>query len=705
MYARFFGLERDAFSIAPDPRYLFMSERHREALAHLLYGLDGGGGFVLLTGEIGTGKTTVCRCFLEQVPPHCNVAYLFNPRLNALELLQSICGEFGVEAPAADAGPGAPASSSLRDGIESLNRFLLDAHAQGRTSVLVVDEAQNLSAEVLEQLRLLTNLETSEKKLLQIVLIGQPELRELLARPELEQLAQRVVARYHLGPLGAAETAQYLAHRLAVAGLVGPLPFEPAAVRRIHALTGGVPRRINLLAGRALLGAYALGAHRIDGRIVTRAAREVFMPPRSKRKRRSIALGLAQARERLGAPGSTGTAPSRLAGLLVAAVILLGVVLVIDVVARTGLLGSLRGRWHAPIASRIAGYVGLHPDGKGDGPVPKTAIGAQGSGSGSNSDGQLAAAGTGSSTANASASGNAANTSSGAASGAAALAASPVQAAAPLDAAGLADFVERLPLSEDAAWRALAVRWQEAAPLSAGAAAAEHAESAGGVTGKEAGGETPAQEKRPSAASGRAEAPVEGDACTALAGQGLRCFEMPRAALPVLRQLDRPGIVALRRGPLAPGAATEPPVAYALLVGLDADDAVLAVPGDARSAARVPLDLLTTRWRGAFDTLWRVTSLPGDGGAPAAADRAALAAQLASAGAASSSASSSVSGASGAPVRPATSAPSADEREQIYRFQLAHGLTPDGLAGPLTRMQLNRATGVAEPRLMPSGAR
>ena len=170
MYVPFFGLSREPFSIAPDPRFLFMSERHREALAHLLYGVGGGGGFVLLTGEIGAGKTTVGRCFLEQLPGHCAVAYIFNPKLSVVELLQTVCGEFRIAIP--------PGETSIKSHVDALNRFLLEAHAHGRQALLVIDEAQSLSAEVLEQLRLLTNLETAERKLLHIILIGQPELRE-----------------------------------------------------------------------------------------------------------------------------------------------------------------------------------------------------------------------------------------------------------------------------------------------------------------------------------------------------------------------------------------------------------------------------------------------------------------------------------------------------------------------------------------------
>ena len=271
MYLRFFGLTQEPFSIAPDPRYLFMSERHREALAHLLYGVAGGGGFVLLSGEIGAGKTTVCRCFMEQIPTRCNVAYIFNPKLTATELLSSVCDEFGVPYPPTDSRV-----STVKDFLDPLNEFLLRTHSVGQNNVLIIDEAQNLSAEVLEQLRLLTNLETNERKLLQIILIGQPELRSMLAQPDLEQLAQRVIARFHLETLSPQETEQYIRHRLAVAGLNDALPFDARAIRRIHVLARGVPRRINLLCDRALLGGYATGRHTVDRTTVEKAALEVF---------------------------------------------------------------------------------------------------------------------------------------------------------------------------------------------------------------------------------------------------------------------------------------------------------------------------------------------------------------------------------------------------------------------------------------------
>ncbi len=282
MYKQFFQLRHAPFSIAPDPHYLFMSERHREALAHLLFGVDAGGGFVLLTGEIGAGKTTVCRCFLEQVPANCNVAYIFNPRLTAVELLRTICEEFRLPAP--------PADSSVKDLVDKLNAHLLAAHAAGRNNVLIIDEAQNLSLSVLEQLRLLTNLETSERKLLQIILIGQPELRDMLARPELEQLAQRVIARYHLNALSVRETGAYISHRLAVAGLLGPTPFPPRLTGLIHRITRGVPRRINLLCDRALLGAYAMGVREVDRSTVRSAASEVFGTQAGARPYRAYAI-------------------------------------------------------------------------------------------------------------------------------------------------------------------------------------------------------------------------------------------------------------------------------------------------------------------------------------------------------------------------------------------------------------------------------
>ncbi len=267
MYCDYFGLDENPFSITPDPRYLYLSTRHREALAHLLFGIGAGGGFVQLTGEIGMGKTTLCRGLLEQIPANVDVALILNPSVTALELVASICDELHIDYP--------PVAGSLKVLIDALNRYLLDAHTRGRRTVLIIDEAQNLSIEVLEQVRLLTNLETTKEKLLQIILIGQPELKALLERETLRQLAQRITARYHLSALVVDETGTYVRHRLQVAGFKGTL-FTPPALRQIHRLSGGIPRLINVICDRAMLGAYAVNKQRITRRMVRKAAREVF---------------------------------------------------------------------------------------------------------------------------------------------------------------------------------------------------------------------------------------------------------------------------------------------------------------------------------------------------------------------------------------------------------------------------------------------
>lgn len=271
MYNHHFGLAEAPFSIAPDPRYLYLSEQHREALAHLVYGIGDHGGFVVLTGEVGTGKTTVCRCLLQQVPEHIDIAVIVNPKLNAHELLQTICEELGV-APTEDE----PSSKQL---LDALNLFLLATHARGRNAILIVDEAQNLSPDVLEQLRLLTNLETNQRKLLQLILLGQPELNTLLGQPALRQLAQRITARYHLRPLARNEVTSYIEHRLAVAGGRSHL-FSGAAIALIYRYSKGIPRLINLLCDRALLGVYAQSGSTVDTAMVRRAAVEV-LPPRA----------------------------------------------------------------------------------------------------------------------------------------------------------------------------------------------------------------------------------------------------------------------------------------------------------------------------------------------------------------------------------------------------------------------------------------
>jgi general secretion pathway protein A len=267
MYRKHFNLNENPFSIAPDPRYLYMSHKHREALAHLMYGLKTDGGFVLLTGEVGTGKTTVCRCLLEQLPEDLNVAFVLNPKLTSAELLATICDEFGINY--------RTEHPSIKELVDNINHFLLDAHANGRKTVLIIDEAQNLDPDVLEQIRLLTNLETNQRKLLQIVMLGQPELRDQLARPELRQLAQRITARYHLGPLDRSEIAPYINHRLGVAGHHKKL-FPDKVINKIYRLTNGIPRLINVLCDRTLLGTYVEGREQVNHLTLKKAAREVF---------------------------------------------------------------------------------------------------------------------------------------------------------------------------------------------------------------------------------------------------------------------------------------------------------------------------------------------------------------------------------------------------------------------------------------------
>ena len=589
MYAPFFGLQHPPFSIAPDPRYLFMSERHREALAHLLYGLDAGGGFVLLTGEVGAGKTTVCRCFLEQIPPHCNVAYIFNPKLTVGELLRSICDEFGVPHQPSVAGV-----ETVKDYIDPLNASLLAAHGAGRNTVLIIDEAQNLSADVLEQLRLLTNLETSERKLLQIILIGQPELRTMVASPALEQLAQRVIARFHLDALSAQETQQYIAHRLAVAGLQGPLPFSRSALRRVHALSRGIPRRINLLCDRALLGAYAAGVREVSARIVQRAAAEVFDAPASAAAARS----------------ARGQWPRwAVAGLGVAA----GAALVAG--------GWALGTW--PQWSR---------QGVVSSTAPAGATASQTSASAPSSAPPSTPPSSAASTA-------AVTTPTAPAAGASA-----PRGAAPVAMSDLQQFVAALPASDTAAWQALASAW--------GASVADGA-----------------------------------DACAALPRDGLRCYRNRRAGLNLVRQIDRPVLLTLfpsEEGDVAVSA---------VLRRLDGDMATLEGAG---RTVRVPVAELAQVWRGDMATLWRTPpGMPDKGDlAETPAGAAWLDQQLATAAAGGSRAGAP---AAGRPITPA------QRQARIQRFQLAQGVTPDGRAGPLTLMLLNRVNGVSEPRLRTGG--
>ena len=576
MYAQHFGLTQDPFSIAPDPRYLFMSERHREALAHLLYGVGGGGGFVLLTGDIGAGKTTVCRCFLEQIPPQCHVAYIFNPKLTVPELLQSICDEFRLTVQPATHG-----AASVKDYIDALNAFLLQAHAQGHNNVLIIDEAQNLSADVLEQLRLLTNLETSERKLLQIVLIGQPELRTMLAQPELEQLAQRVIARFHLGALSEGETAQYIQHRLSVAGHRGALPFNAVALKRIWQQSRGVPRRINLLCDRALLGAWAHSQQQVSRQMVDQAAAEVFGAehgkPAAAPRYAQLGWGLA-------------------AGAL--------------------LTGALVWGW-SPTQRLLAGSTTT--------PMPVSAP-----------------------TASAALAASSVTATAAVPAGSAASAARPtvtVASAVPLAPTVIehrelnASLLQQLPHEPSAAWRNLSHAWN----LTLGS----------------------------------------DDPCTEAARQRVQCFNAASGSIswPLLRQLGRPGWITLQSTGAAP--------VYAVLVGLADDSATLQID---QQLHRVPLLALSSLWRGDFSTYWQLPPGYVSAGEPLTTPTLQwLAARL-----------SALDGVA-APMVTAGSAPpqimDASLRARVQAFQRTQGLKPDGLPGPMTLMQLSRATHSDEPRL------
>ena len=268
LYSDHFGLRESPFSIAPNPEYLYMSDRHREALAHLTYGIQGDGAFILLSGEVGTGKTTVCRCLLEQMPNKVDTAFILNPKLTSQELLAAACDDLSISY---------PENASIKTLTDSINAHLLETHARDRRTILIIDEAQNLSIEVLEQLRLLTNLETNKRKLLQIILLGQPELLHVLAKPELRQLSQRITARFHLDALTREEVTAYIRHRLGVAGAKGNF-FSKRAIDRIFKLSAGIPRVINLICDRSMLGAYSEGEMQVTPSIVDKAAGEILGP-------------------------------------------------------------------------------------------------------------------------------------------------------------------------------------------------------------------------------------------------------------------------------------------------------------------------------------------------------------------------------------------------------------------------------------------
>jgi len=313
MYQSYFNFPEAPFTISPNPRFLYLSDRHREALAHLQYGLQENGGFILLTGEVGTGKTTVWRCLAGQIPDSVHLAVVLNPRLTESDLIESVCDEFGVAY---------EANCGIKRMVDALNRHLLQLHERGERAVLIVEEAQNLEPELLEQLRLLTNLETDESKLLQIILIGQPELLDKIDSPALRQLRQRITARFHLTSLNADEVRAYIAHRLSIVG--GGLElFSDRALLRLAKHSGGIPRLINLICDRALLGCFSENKHRVDTRILDRAAREVLggAPEKGARKRARKAARRALAGVSGGSPAgaSMGASARAFAGALAGA--------------------------------------------------------------------------------------------------------------------------------------------------------------------------------------------------------------------------------------------------------------------------------------------------------------------------------------------------------------------------------------------------
>jgi general secretion pathway protein A len=266
MYQNYFGFKERPFQLVPNPAYLFLSRSHEEAMAHLTYAVSEGDGFIAIIGEVGTGKTTLCRAFIESLDNRREMAYIFNPKLTAVELLGAVCDEFGLQV---------PENGTTKDLIDTLNRFLLSKRAEGKQVMLIIDEAQNLSREVLEQLRLLSNLETNTEKLLQIVLVGQPELDDLLETFELRQLSQRITLCCHLSPLTFKETVGYVQHRIRIAARNQGVTFTQPALRKIHAFSKGTPRLIHIVCDRALLTAYVSNREKITAPIVDAAIREL----------------------------------------------------------------------------------------------------------------------------------------------------------------------------------------------------------------------------------------------------------------------------------------------------------------------------------------------------------------------------------------------------------------------------------------------
>jgi general secretion pathway protein A len=650
MYKTFFGLTREPFSVAPDPHFMYMSPKHREALGHLMYGLARGAGFVLLTGDIGAGKTTVWRSFLERLPSNFDVAYVVNPKLQVNALLSRVCEDLRIEL-----------SSGAVDLIDAIHGHLLMAYASGRRTLIVVDEAQALSPEVLELLRLLTNLDTKGGKL-QVLLIGQPELRTMLQHPSLEPLAQRVVARFHLTALPEEETARYIAHRLAVAGFVGHVPFDPDALSRIHRLCGGVPRRINVLCDRALLTAKLASQQRIDLSIVERAADDVF--------------GRLPAPEPPPPPAAAEDQwPRWTVTAAVAAVALAAGAYLAPRMLPKGTAFAPRPSTHAAMPA---------PPGGGSGPQFSPLPGA---------DAVLAAAGV-PTTAGEPAEAAAGNTAVPSNPGVPPIAAQPGPSAMqaptgiPAPSAISAPAPSAIPAPTAMAVPS-AIPTSAVLPPNSGVATTPSLAMV-----LQHPGQPPvkslSQPQFSTAAVVFDAAPVNesmawrdlsllwgttlgpGEPCTVAVQQGLRCYNA-KGGLETVRQLGRPGIMRLTDG--------RGRVVFALLVGLSDEAATFRGRGTEQT---VPLSALGRAWHGDFATFWRAPALYHD--VEVVRDSAPLSTWLGQRLAIIDGTSSPPVGADALAAR-------------IFAFQLAQGLNPDGVAGPLTLMHLNRASGIEEPRL------
>ena len=621
MYEILYGLKCEPFSVAADPRFFWLSPKHRQARAHLRHGMRRGAGFLLLSGEIGAGKTTVCRHFLRELPETVDVAFIVNPRLDARSLLIRICEDLRINV--------APDAIDL---IDLIHGHLLLAHAEGRRTVIVVDEAPALSFDVLEQLRLLTNLDATGSKL-QVFLIGQPELRTLLREPVLAPVAQRIVGRFHLSPLEEAQTATYVAHRLRIAGLSGPIPFDEPALRAIHRLARGIPRSINVLCDQALVAADADSTWAINEKMIERIAGEVFDTAAAEESAAIPAEPLAASSDQSPPVAASPPSPDRETGgrdWSRYAMIAVAAALLVTVVAGFFLGSPLSSRSSAKSDEERAAHLRQ---------------------SNTISETEARAALDPSEATSAPTSTQAPASTPPATSGSTS-APTPAPAPAPLPLAP----IRPPPVTASLPRPTLAATGGMAAPMRGdfeslfAAADADEARAwrrLGLLWGATLGNGSP---------------------CYAAGRLGLHCYNA-NGGLAIVRELDRPGLLKVFNG-----ART----AYIVLVGLTADTATFR--GD--KLVSVPTAALARHWHGEFATLWRTPPGYRDNQPNDAALQSWVGQKLAIVDGKQSSADGD-----------------RDLAARIAALQLAQGLKPDGVAGPLTLMQLNRAVGVDEPTL------